>query len=120
MSLHICMALVPSLRSSATRVSSRSTGSHCGCYLSSALLLANVPPVAPRIWPRFPLSKKRSPRFPIRADLESISPNTFVDGPTICVTPSTDVWHYVFDRAGGDCPAGCTTHEYHHFSTTRA
>jgi hypothetical protein len=42
------------------------------------------------------------------------------DGPTICVTPSTDVWHYVFDRAGGDCPAGCTTHEYHHFTTTRA
>ena len=42
------------------------------------------------------------------------------DGPTICVTPSATVWHYVFDRAGGDCPAGCTTHEYHHFSTTLA
>ena len=42
------------------------------------------------------------------------------DGPTICVTPSADVWHYVFDRAGGDCPAGCTSHEYHHFSTTLA
>ncbi|MEO8900445.1 MAG: hypothetical protein ABI627_02875 [Polyangiaceae bacterium] len=42
------------------------------------------------------------------------------DGPTICVTPSPTVWHYVFDRAGGDCPAGCTTHEYHHFSTSLA
>ena len=42
------------------------------------------------------------------------------DGPTICVTQSPTVWHYVFDRAGGDCPAGCTTHEYHHFSTSLA
>jgi hypothetical protein len=40
------------------------------------------------------------------------------DGPTICLTPSDSVWHYVFDRAGGDCPAGCTTHEYTYFTVT--
>jgi hypothetical protein len=39
------------------------------------------------------------------------------DGPTICVTRESDAWHYVFDRAGGDCPAGCTEHTYYHFST---
>jgi hypothetical protein len=42
------------------------------------------------------------------------------DGPTICVTRESDLWHYVFDRAGGDCPAGCTEHTYYHFSTTGA
>ncbi|HET7540849.1 MAG TPA: hypothetical protein VFK05_13290 [Polyangiaceae bacterium] len=40
------------------------------------------------------------------------------DGPTICVTRESDVWHYVFDRASGDCPAGCTEHEYFHFTVT--
>jgi hypothetical protein len=40
------------------------------------------------------------------------------DGPTICLTREADQWHYVFDQAGGDCPAGCTEHVYHHFSTT--
>jgi hypothetical protein len=42
------------------------------------------------------------------------------DGPTICITRGADVWHYVFDKAGGDCPAGCTEHEYHHFTTSTA
>jgi hypothetical protein len=42
------------------------------------------------------------------------------DGPTICVTRESDLWHYVFDQAGGDCPAGCTEHTYYHFSTTAA
>ena len=42
------------------------------------------------------------------------------DGSTICVTREQDTWHYVFDRASGDCIAGCTNHEYHHFTTTAA
>ncbi len=42
------------------------------------------------------------------------------DGPTICVTRESDIWHYVFDQAGGDCPAGCTEHTYYHFSTNVA
>lgn len=42
------------------------------------------------------------------------------DGPTICVTPGDNTWHYVFDAAGGDCPAGCTTHAYSHFTTDGA
>lgn len=42
------------------------------------------------------------------------------DGPTICVTRKDDTWHYVFDRAGGDCPAGCTEHEYHHFTVSKS
>jgi hypothetical protein len=40
------------------------------------------------------------------------------DGATICLTREAQQWHYVFDQAGGDCPAGCTEHVYHHFSTT--
>ncbi len=39
------------------------------------------------------------------------------DGSTICVTQQGATWHYVFDRAGGDCPAGCTEHSFLHFST---
>ncbi len=40
------------------------------------------------------------------------------DGPTICLTREDTLWHYVLDRAGGDCASGCNTHEYHHFTTT--
>jgi len=39
------------------------------------------------------------------------------DGPTICLTKESNVWHYVFDQAGGDCPAGCTEHDYYYFSS---
>jgi hypothetical protein len=39
------------------------------------------------------------------------------DGPTICVTSGPDTWHYVFDAASGDCPAGCIDHAYSHFTT---
>ena len=42
------------------------------------------------------------------------------DGPTICVTRESDLWHYVFDQAGGECPSGCTEHTYYHFTTTAA
>jgi len=39
------------------------------------------------------------------------------DGPTICLTRTNNLWHYVFDDASGDCPAGCTEHAYKHFTT---
>ncbi len=42
------------------------------------------------------------------------------DGPTLCVTREGDLWHYVFDQAGGDCPAGCTEQVYYHYTTTGA
>ena len=41
-------------------------------------------------------------------------------GPTICLTPAADVWHYVFDDASGDCPGGCTEHAYKHFTVDEA
>jgi hypothetical protein len=37
------------------------------------------------------------------------------DGPTICIAQDGDTWHYMFDDAGGDCPAGCTEHTYYYF-----
>ena len=40
------------------------------------------------------------------------------DGPTICVVRKDDAWHYVFDRASGDCLAGCYEHEYTHFTVS--
>jgi hypothetical protein len=42
------------------------------------------------------------------------------DGSTICLTQDGETWHYVFDRASGDCLAGCIDHEFTHFSTDRA
>lgn len=38
------------------------------------------------------------------------------DGPTICAEIDGETYHYVFDDAGGDCPAGCTTHDYTYFT----
>ncbi len=39
------------------------------------------------------------------------------DGSTICLTLEGDWYRYVFDRATGDCPAGCTIHHEFGFST---
>jgi hypothetical protein len=39
------------------------------------------------------------------------------DGSTICVTSGPSTWHYVFDDASGDCPAGCIDHSFRHFTT---
>jgi hypothetical protein len=39
------------------------------------------------------------------------------DGPTICATGGPSTWHYVFDDASGDCPAGCIDHSFTHFTT---
>ena len=35
------------------------------------------------------------------------------DGPTICIRSAETTRSYLFDRASGDCPSGCTTHELH-------
>lgn len=40
------------------------------------------------------------------------------DGSTICLTPGASDWRYFFDRAGGDCPAGCTEHQISGFSVS--
>jgi hypothetical protein len=43
------------------------------------------------------------------------------DGPTICARRSADGMdriEYVIDRAGGDCPAGCNTHDARLFEST--
>jgi len=39
------------------------------------------------------------------------------NGSTICLTIECDWYRYVFDRTGGDCPAGCTSHHEFGFST---
>jgi hypothetical protein len=49
----------------------------------------------------------------------SAEPDAVVgDGPTIDLTIDGDSYRYVFDDAGGDCPAGCTEHRYVCFTTT--
>ncbi len=39
------------------------------------------------------------------------------DGPKICAQRIARGIEYVVDNAGGDCPAGCTTHDAHHFES---
>jgi hypothetical protein len=38
-----------------------------------------------------------------------------IDGPDVCLQIDGDVHSYIYDQAGGDCPAGCTTHLYFGF-----
>jgi hypothetical protein len=56
---------------------------------------------------------------PLYAELpgiEAVEPNgSGGDGPTICAWRDGEDYEYVIDRAGGDCPAGCTSHDAHHF-----
>jgi hypothetical protein len=53
--------------------------------------------------------------------IETAQPNHFGgDGPTLCAERDGDVYEYVVDRAGGDCPSGCTSHEAYLFRSTRA
>jgi hypothetical protein len=42
------------------------------------------------------------------------------DGPTLCAARDGNRYEYVVDRAGGDCPSGCTEHEAHHFESNAA
>lgn len=39
------------------------------------------------------------------------------DGPTLCAARDGERYEYVVDRAGGDCPAGCTEHEAYLFAS---
>lgn len=40
------------------------------------------------------------------------------DGDDVCVSiEGTNLYHYVFDKGDGDCPAGCTMHTYWGFTT---
>ena len=60
-------------------------------------------------------------QFEALPGIESASPSEGGgDGPSICVTREGGKWVYVFDDAGGDCPAGCTEHAYRWFSTDAA
>jgi hypothetical protein len=49
-------------------------------------------------------------------NVTSVGANVFVgDGPTMCAARAGEVYEYVVDRRGGDCPAGCTTHDATYF-----
>jgi hypothetical protein len=39
------------------------------------------------------------------------------DGSTLCAVRDGEQYEYAVDRAGGDCPAGCTEHEEHGFAS---
>jgi len=55
------------------------------------------------------------------AQLPGISsevPNRGGDASTICAIRNGSRYEYVVDRRGGDCPAGCTTHEASAFTST--
>jgi hypothetical protein len=54
-------------------------------------------------------------------DVASAEPNMLVgDGPDVCLEIQGDVHFYIFDKAGGDCPAGCTEHTYYGFQVSAA
>jgi hypothetical protein len=42
------------------------------------------------------------------------------DGSTLCAARDGEHYEYVVDRAGGDCPSGCTEHEAFHFTSHAA
>lgn len=49
---------------------------------------------------------------------QGVFPEGAYDGPKLFAWREGDVFHYVFDHAGGDCPAGCTTHDAYELTTT--
>jgi len=47
------------------------------------------------------------------AHVQSAEGNGFTDSDDLCVSIENEItYHYIFDAGGGDCPAGCTTHDY--------
>jgi hypothetical protein len=42
------------------------------------------------------------------------------DGSTLCAVRDGEQYEYAVDRAGGDCPSGCTEHEVHGFASDAA
>lgn len=54
-------------------------------------------------------------------EVTEASPDGLVgDGSSICVSRDGDHYEYLVDRAGGDCPSGCTEHELHGFTSDAA
>jgi len=54
-------------------------------------------------------------------EVTSVEPNMLVgDGPDVCLEVQGDTHFYIFDKAGGDCPAGCTEHAYYGFEVSAA
>ena len=65
--------------------------------------------------------QKLGPKYDALPGVKGSGPNSGGgDGSTLCVTQQGDTWHYVFDRASGDCLAGCIEHSYTHFATDAA
>jgi hypothetical protein len=55
---------------------------------------------------------------PELADITTIyAPSGLLDGSFIYAFAAPGGFRLVFERGGGDCPAGCTTHEYWYFQT---
>ena len=51
--------------------------------------------------------------------ITSVEPDGFGgDNAKICAARAGDQFEYMVDRAGGDCPAGCTTHDAQHFRSS--
>jgi hypothetical protein len=54
-------------------------------------------------------------------EVQSAEPSYGVgDGSTLCARREGEHYEYVVDRAGGDCPSGCTEHEAHLFASDAA
>ncbi len=61
----------------------------------------------------YPLDRRAGSVFEQVEGVHQADPNFFAeDGDRIYYDVRSDPRRYVFDDAGGDCPAGCTTHHY--------
>jgi hypothetical protein len=66
--------------------------------------------------------------LPLVADLYAQLPEVILtepssaigDGSTLCAVRDGEQYQYAVDRAGGDCPSGCTEHEVHGFASDAA
>jgi hypothetical protein len=60
-------------------------------------------------------------RYAALPGVTGAGPNSAVgDGPTLCAARDGGRYEYVVDRAGGDCPAGCTEHDARAFASEAA
>lgn len=51
-------------------------------------------------------------------NIRDVTPNQSGDGSDVCLEVQGDVHFYIYDRASGDCLAGCTQHLYTAFRVT--
>jgi hypothetical protein len=49
-------------------------------------------------------------------NIREVTSNQSGDGPDVCLEVQGDLDFYIYDRASGDCLAGCTEHQYTAFS----